>query len=106
MADPEGIGGLLQQVADLQRQVVLRERLGEKGCSLFEQAALEHLGGESRHVEHRLVRPPTGDVRAELSAGHPRHLDVGEDEVDGVAVSLHRGQRFSPMARLERLIAR
>src|SRR5687767_1884788 len=53
-----------QEEADLLDQVLLGERFGKERSPVFEEPALEDLGGKAGHVENRLPRPALLHVAA------------------------------------------
>jgi len=98
------VNSAAQEGAHFVGEIVLSKRLGEKGFTRFQQPALEHLRGEPRHVQDRLARPALLHVAAELPAIHPRHLDIGQDQMNRPCMLFEGGYSLSAVTGLERLV--
>jgi len=69
---------------------------------LFHHAVPQHgVVGVSGHEQHACAAAVARQPRRELAAAHPRHHDIGEQQVDRAVVALAQLQRFLSGARLE-----
>ena len=59
-----------------------------QGCVGIHTVVGQHPVGVARHVQHPEVRPPLGQQAGKPRAGHPRHDDVGEQQVGSTEVTL------------------
>src|SRR5260370_14168206 len=61
--------------------------------------------GVTRHVEYPDTWEQLGDVGGQFAAIHPRHNDIGEQEIDGSPVAVHDLQSSGAVFGFEDLVA-
>ena len=104
---PTVCAGLVEQHANLARQVLGAEGLLQEGDAGLEHAVMDDRRiGVPGHVEHVRPGPHRRHGVRDFGAAHPRHDDVGEQQVDRVAVPAKQLERRRAVTRLQDGIAR
>src|SRR3954471_12503462 len=93
-----------EQAPDLGSQVFLGEGLSQERGTDLQKPALKDLRGKPRHIEDGLAGPTLLHLAAQLASVHPRHLDIGEHQMDSTGMLLDRGDRLSAVGGFECLV--
>jgi hypothetical protein len=97
-------GPVLERLPDHPDELAAREGLGQEVAGAVLHGPHRFLdGAEGREHDHVHLRGHCPDLAQELEPGQPRHLEVGEDEVDpALAQTLEGGL---PVGRQHDLVA-